>query len=129
LSHLSGGLTWVDSSQHKIKVVIIIILKLNSRVNSKQGLDHRTWGLTWVDPGQCKDTSCYYHSFKTWFGGWLRQDPCHGSVKSTRVDLSQRINKNGNYNSFKTRLGNRPNTRFRSWVRRVNTVDPIFYKK
>ena len=96
---MSGGLTWVDSSQHKIKVVIIIVLKLNSRVNPRQGPDHKTGSSTWVDPGQCKDKSCYYHSLKTWFGGWLS------------------MNKSSYYNSFKTRLGNRPKTRFRSWVR------------
>jgi hypothetical protein len=42
--------------QHKIKVVIIIILELDSRVNSGE------------DPGQCINKSSYYHSFKTRFG-------------------------------------------------------------
>jgi hypothetical protein len=41
----------------------------------------------------------------TRLGGRLRQGLGHGLEKSTRVDLSQYINKNNYYNSFKTRLG------------------------
>ena len=35
--HVLGGSTSVDPSQHKIKIVIIIVLKLDSRVNTGQG--------------------------------------------------------------------------------------------
>jgi len=43
---VSGGST--DHDQHKIKVVIIIDLKLDSRVNSGQGLGHESGGLNRV---------------------------------------------------------------------------------
>jgi hypothetical protein len=61
---VSGGSTQVDQGQYKIKVVIIIILKLDSGVNPGQGPDHGFGGSTWVDSGQCKDKNYYYHSFK-----------------------------------------------------------------
>jgi hypothetical protein len=56
--------TWVDPSQHKIKVIIIIVLKLDLGVNLGQNLKHGSRGSTRVDLGQCKDKICYYYSFK-----------------------------------------------------------------
>jgi hypothetical protein len=49
-----GGKTRVmwQEGQHKIKVIIIIVLKLDSRVN------------LWQDLVQCNDKICYFHSFK-----------------------------------------------------------------
>jgi hypothetical protein len=32
--HMLGGLTQVDSDQYKIKIVIIVVLKLDLKVNS-----------------------------------------------------------------------------------------------
>jgi len=49
----------VDLGQHKIKVVIITILKLNSR-GSTQGKTRVT-----DQEGQFNNKNCYYHSFKT----------------------------------------------------------------
>ena len=58
----------VDLGQHKIKVVIITILKLNSR-GSTQGKTRVT-----DQEGQFNNKNCYYHSFKT----WLRSRPGQG---------------------------------------------------
>ena len=46
---MSRGSTHVDPSQHNIKVIIIIILKLDSKVNPGQGLSHGPRGSTWVN--------------------------------------------------------------------------------
>jgi hypothetical protein len=46
---MSKGLTRVDPGQHKITMVIILVLKLNFMVNSGQGLGHRLEGSTRVD--------------------------------------------------------------------------------
>jgi len=59
------GLTQVDRGLHKIKMVIIIILKLDSGVNPGQDPSHESGGSTWVDRGQCMNKSYYYHNFKT----------------------------------------------------------------
>jgi hypothetical protein len=39
----------VDSGQHKIKIIIIIVLKLNSGVNPGQDLGHGLGVSTWVN--------------------------------------------------------------------------------
>jgi len=46
---MSKGLTRVDPGQHKITMVIILVLKLDSMVNSGQGPGHRLEGSTRVD--------------------------------------------------------------------------------
>jgi len=46
-----GGSTQVDQGQYKIKVVIIIVLKLDSGVNLGQGPNYGFGGSTWVDLG------------------------------------------------------------------------------
>jgi hypothetical protein len=66
---VSRGSTRVNLGQDKIKIVIIIILKLDLIVNLGQGLGHELRGATWVDLDQCKDKSCYFYSFKTRLGG------------------------------------------------------------
>jgi len=45
-----------------IKIIIIIVLKLNSRVDPRSGRVDQ-----WMD--QCKVKNYYYHSFKTWLEG------------------------------------------------------------
>jgi hypothetical protein len=77
--------------------------------------------------GQCKDISCYYRSFKTRLGDQLGQGLGHRSRGLTWVDPSQCIYKSSYHHSFK-----KSKTRFRSWVRRVNLVNPkilMFYSK
>jgi hypothetical protein len=105
-------------------MVIIIVLKLDSGVNPGQDPSHESGGSTWVDRGQCMNKSCYYHNFKTWLGGWLRQDLGH---RSTQVDPSQCTNKNDYYHSFKTWLEIWPEIKFRLYVGRVNSADSIFF--
>jgi hypothetical protein len=41
LNHMLEGPTRVDPGQHKIKVIIIIVLKLDSVVSSRQDPSHR----------------------------------------------------------------------------------------
>jgi hypothetical protein len=60
-----GGSTRIDPGQYKIKVIIIVVLKLDSGVNPWQDLVHGSGESTQVDPGQCKNQSCYYYNFKT----------------------------------------------------------------
>jgi hypothetical protein len=62
---MSYGLTRVEPGQHKIKMIIIIVLKLDSGVNLEQDQSHRLGGLTRVYTSQYKNKNCYYHSFKT----------------------------------------------------------------
>jgi len=73
------------SGQHKTKIIIIIILKLDLRVNSGQDPSHRLESLIWVDLSQYNDKNCYYHNFKILLGGRPRQDSGHKSRGSTRV--------------------------------------------
>ena len=54
----------VDPGQHKIKMVIVIVLKNYSGVNQGQNPGHELGGSTKVDPGQFKDKSCYFYIFK-----------------------------------------------------------------
>jgi hypothetical protein len=55
------------------------------------------------------------------------QGPYNRSRGSTQVDSSQHMDKNDYYHSFKTRLGSRPKTRFKSWVGRSTCqVGPDF---
>jgi hypothetical protein len=51
-------------------MIIIIVLKHNSRVNPGQDPSYKLGGSIRIDLGQCKDKSGYYHSFKTQLGGW-----------------------------------------------------------
>ena len=61
---------------------------------------------TRVDLGQCKDKSCYYHSFETRLGvDRGKTQVGHGLLGSTQVDPSQHMDKFFYYHSFKTRLG------------------------
>jgi hypothetical protein len=55
----------VDPGQHKIKMIIIIVLKNHSEVNQGQDSGHELGGSTKVDPRQFKDKSCYFYNFKT----------------------------------------------------------------
>jgi hypothetical protein len=48
-SHLSKESTRIDSSQHLNKNIIIIILKLDSKVDPKQVLSHRLRGSIQID--------------------------------------------------------------------------------
>jgi hypothetical protein len=48
----------------RIKIIVITVLKHDSKVHSRQDLGYRSGGLTRVYPGQCKDKSAYDHSFK-----------------------------------------------------------------
>jgi len=63
------GQTWLSWVNVKIKMVIIIILKHDSRIDSEQDPSYRLWGLIWVDLGHHKDKNSYYYSFKTWLEG------------------------------------------------------------
>jgi hypothetical protein len=83
-------------------MIIIKFLKLDSGINLTQGPGHGSRGSTQVDLGQCKDKSCYCHSFKTKLMGQLWQGLRHGLRGSTCVDPSQCIDKNNYYDSFKT---------------------------
>jgi hypothetical protein len=49
LSHVFGWSTWVNPSPHKIKIVIITVFKLDSRVNPRQDLNHKSRGSTQVN--------------------------------------------------------------------------------
>jgi len=49
----------------RIKVVIIVVLKPDSRVDPEQIPDHESRELIWVDTSQYMDKNNYYHSFKT----------------------------------------------------------------
>ena len=76
--------------------------------------------------GECRDKSCYYCSFKTKLMNQPGQSPGHKSEGSTWTDPRQCMNKNDYYHNFKNRFGSRSKTRFRSWVEKVNSVDPKF---
>ena len=119
----------VNPNQHKIKVIIIIVLKLDSGVNSGIDPSHNTGEWTWVDSSQCKDKNCYYHSFKTRFEGSLGLSLGHGPGGSIWVDLSQCMDKSHYYYSFKIQLGSSPEARFKSRVEKVNLANPILKKK
>jgi hypothetical protein len=56
----------------RIKVIIIIVSKLDLAGQLGQGPDHGSIGSARVDSSQCKDKSCYYHSFKTQFDDQTR---------------------------------------------------------
>ena len=55
----------------KIKVIIILVLKLDSEVNSEQGLGHRSGESAQADSSQYKNKSYYYHGLKTKLEGQL----------------------------------------------------------
>jgi hypothetical protein len=55
----------VDLSQHKIKMIIIIVLKNHSEANQGQDSGHESRGAAKVDPKQFKDKNCYFYNFKT----------------------------------------------------------------
>ena len=59
-SHRSGGSIQLTQVNIRIKVVMIIVLKLDS------GFDLGKTRFTGreVNPGQCKDKNSYYYSFK-----------------------------------------------------------------
>jgi hypothetical protein len=60
-----GGSIRVDLGKHKIKMIIIIVFKLDTGVNPRQNRDHELGESTYVNLGQCKDKIYYYDSFKT----------------------------------------------------------------
>jgi hypothetical protein len=107
-------------------MIIIIVLKLDSRVKLGQGLGHGSGGPVRVDLDQCKDKNCYYHNFKTRLRGQPGQGPRYRLGGLSWVDPSRCMNKNNYYHSFKTWLGSRHKTRFRSWAGRVNPADPKY---
>jgi hypothetical protein len=59
----------VDPSQHKIKMVIIMVLKNHSGVNQEQDSGHELGGSTKANPMQFKDKNYYFYNFKTRPGG------------------------------------------------------------
>jgi hypothetical protein len=61
---VSGGSIRIESGHHKIKMVIIKVSKLDSKVNQRQDPDHGSRRSIWVDPGQYNNKSCYYHILK-----------------------------------------------------------------
>ena len=105
-----------------MKVVIIIVLKLDSRTTrgKAQIMDHES------QPSQCKDKSFYYPSFKTWLESQPGQGSGHKLRGSTQVDLSQHMDKNGYYHSFKTWLESQPRQGL-TRVGRVNSIDLVFF--
>jgi hypothetical protein len=54
-----------DPSQHKIKIIIIIVLKNHSGVNQGQDSGHELGGSIKANPMQFKDKNYYYYNFKT----------------------------------------------------------------
>jgi hypothetical protein len=48
-----------------IKIIIIIILKFESRVDPGQDLGHGSRESIWVNPSQHINKSVYYYNFKT----------------------------------------------------------------
>jgi hypothetical protein len=46
-------------------MIIIIVLKLNLGVNTKQDPGHSSGGSTWIDLGKSKNKNYYYNNFKT----------------------------------------------------------------
>jgi hypothetical protein len=46
-------------------MIIIIVLKLNLGVNTKQDPGHSSGGSTWIDLGKSKNKNYYYYNFKT----------------------------------------------------------------
>jgi len=48
-----------------IKIIVIIILKFESRVDPGQDLGHGSGEPIWVNPSQHIDKSVYYYNFKT----------------------------------------------------------------
>jgi hypothetical protein len=49
----------------RIEIVIIIVLKLNLKVDLGQGSSYRLGGLARIDQSQRKHKNSYYNSFKT----------------------------------------------------------------
>jgi hypothetical protein len=87
----------------RIKVIIIIVLKLDSASQPGQDPGYGSVGSARVDSSQCKDKKYYYYSFKTRFDDQTRQGLGHGSRGSTWVDPSQFMDKSGYYYyGFKT---------------------------
>jgi hypothetical protein len=55
----------------RIKVVIIIVLKLDSMIDTREGLSYGLKGSTWIDWVNIRTKSNYYYIFKTQLGGRL----------------------------------------------------------
>jgi hypothetical protein len=97
-------------------MVIIIVLKLDSRVNLKQRSGHELGLLLTRFNVRIKmiiiivlKPNLRVDQGKSWVGG------------ITWIDLNELKNKNDYYHSFKIQLGNRQKTRYRSRVGRVNS--------
>jgi hypothetical protein len=59
----------------RIKVVIIIVLKPDSMIDTKEGLSYGLKGSTWIDWVNIRTKSNYYYIFKTQLGGRLGAMP------------------------------------------------------
>jgi hypothetical protein len=116
----------IDPGQHKDKSDYYHSFKswLRGQPGARPRLRFKR--VNWGWSSQCKDKNYYYCSFKTKLENQLEQGPGHKLEGSTWVDSRQCMNKNDYYHSFQIRLGSRPETRFRSWVGRVNSIDPKF---
>jgi len=82
-----------------------------------------------VDLSQYKNNNYYYYNFKTWLRG--HSGKVHVTSWKGQHGLTW-VNVWIKYFSLKTWLGSQLEARFRSWVGRVNSVDPklfIFFQK
>ena len=85
-------------------MIIIIVIKLDSEVDSEQWSGHMSRGSIGVNLSQHKNKNSYYHSLKLDSRVNPRQDQGHGLVRSTWVDMSQCKDKSYYCYSFKTGL-------------------------
>ena len=79
------GSTWIDPGQHKIKVIIIIVLKFDSIVNLGQDSGHESRELTRIN---VRIKIAIIINLKIRLGSRQKQGLGHGSRGSTQVDLS-----------------------------------------
>jgi hypothetical protein len=112
----------IDTSQYKDKNNCY---SFKTRLASQLGARFELWVGLIIETSQYKNKNGYYHSLKIYSKVEPRQGLGHGLGGSTRVDMSQRINKNDYYYySIKIRLNSRSRTRLKSWVERVNLSLP-----
>jgi len=72
-----------------IIIIIIIVLKHDSRVRLRQCPGYRLRGSAQVDPGQNKDKNSYYYSLKTWL-----EDRPEARVRENQLELTYLLKKN-----------------------------------
>ena len=77
--------TRIDPGQHKIKVVIIIVLRFDSIVNLEQDSGHESRELTQIN---VKIKIVIIINLKIQLESQQKHDLGHGSRGSTQVDLS-----------------------------------------